>query len=402
MNPDLHQAICFFTRQTRIMDAMAVVCGTADRLESAWDGNMAAPDDGVLPNALFDLASLTKLFTGFSAMRLKEEGLLDFSRSVFSYDRRFEALRDITVEQLLSFAVELRTPGRVDACPDRDAALRCLFGAFPVGPSGRRPYSDIPAMVLKYVLESAAGLPYMEILRTRFLDSLGMGETFCKVPEPRLGNCLCYDHEHRIEGTRWILRSDPPRGIPHDPKAALIQGTTSDLCGHAGLFSTPDDLVRFCRGVLSGKVVSRPSLREMAVNRTGRRLPDGSYSQFLGYQCYIRHPNQFFSEIPAYMGRQALGIGGFTGNHLSVDPERNLFCVMLGNRVRNRLTVLLPEDGKTLHDYGLNEDGSGLFCWSDGELIPSSVQYVHQKDAHLHRIVAQVLGLKEMTYEELS
>jgi CubicO group peptidase (beta-lactamase class C family) len=157
-------------------------------------------------------------------------------------------------------------------------------------------------------------------------------------------------------------------------------------------------MVRFCRSVIGEKIVSRDSLREMAVNRTGYRRTDGSYTQYLGVQCYVRHPEQYHSEIPAYMGQEAFGIGGFTGNHVSVDPERGIFTILLGNRVKNRLTVLIPEAGKSLTDYGLKADGSGKFRWPDGEEIPSSVQYVHQKDAHLHRAAADVMGLPEVVF----
>jgi CubicO group peptidase (beta-lactamase class C family) len=114
----------------------------------------------------------------------------------------------------------------------------------------------------------------------------------------------------------------------------------------------------------------------------------------------VRHPEQYHSEIPEYMGQSAFGIGGFTGNHVSMDPERGLFTVFLGNRVKNRLTVLIPEEGKTLTDYGLNADGSGHFRWTDGEVIPSSVKYVHQKDRHLHRAVEEALGLEEAAFGE--
>ena len=184
----------------------------------------------------------------------------------------------------------------------------------------------------------------------------------------------------------------------------MIQGGTEDLCGHAGLFSTGGDMVRFCRAVLDGKIVSRASLREMAENRTGYLRKDGTYTQYLGYQCYVRHPQQYYSEIPRYMGRQAFGNAGFTGNHLSVDPEHGTFTLFLGNRVRDRLTVLLPEAGRTLADYGLNEDGSGHYRWrnADGTYteVPSSVKYVHQKDAHLHSAVARVLGLDHIEWTE--
>ena len=114
----------------------------------------------------------------------------------------------------------------------------------------------------------------------------------------------------------------------------------------------------------------------------------------------MRHPVQYWSEIPAYMGSRAFGIGGFTGNHVSMDPKRNIFTIFLGNRVRNRLTVLVPEAGKTLTDYGLNGDGSGTFPWEEGLVLPSSVKYVHQKDAHLHSAVMETLNLPAVPFGE--
>ena len=73
---------------------------------------------------------------------------------------------------------------------------------------------------------------------------------------------------------------------------------------------------------------------------------------------------------------------------------------MLGNRVRDRLTVLIPPEGRTLTDYGLLPDGRGRIRWEDGRLIPSSVQYVHQKDEHLHRVIAEVTGWKPVSWAE--
>ena len=200
----------------------------------------------------------------------------------------------------------------------REEALDCLFGTAHVGEPKGRAYSDIPSMVLKYVIEAASGLNFMDCVRKTVLEPAGMRETWALVPEERRNDCQRYDGEYRIEGEKYIHRTGPEPGVPHDPKAAVIQGGTEDLCGHAGLFSTGGDMVRFCRAVLDGKIVSRASLREMAENRTGYLRKDGTYTQYLGYQCYVRHPQQYYSEIPRYMGRQAFGNAGFTGNHLSV------------------------------------------------------------------------------------
>ena len=387
----LTEGIRFFPRETEILDGLSVACGAGARTETAMDGN-------VREESVFDLASVTKLFTGLCALKLKEEGLLDFSRPVFSYDSRFRGLKGISVGQLMAFEATVRTPARIDACADRERAAETLFAAESLPERERRPYSDIPAMILKYVMEAAGGAPLAELVRQTVLEPAGMKETWAAVPRERIGDCLSYDREHRIEQGRRILRDGLKPGIPHDPKAALLQGDTGDLCGHAGLFSTRGDMIRFCRAVLERRVVGEESLREMAVNRTGRKMPEGGHSQYLGMQCFVRHPEQYYSEIPAYMGRGAFGNAGFTGNHVSVDPERGLFTIFLGNRVRNRLTVLIPEPGKTLTDYGLNADGSGRFRWEEGETIPSSVKYVHQKDAHLHRAVADTLGLAEVPF----
>lgn len=392
MNDKLRNALSFFTRETGIMAGASVACGCGDRLETARDGAAAGE------RTIYDLASVTKLFTGLAVMSLKEDGLLDFRRPVSFYDPRFIRLAEVPVGDLAAFQQIIRTPERIDASSDRDRGLRCLFAAASDGRPEKRAYSDIPAMILKYVVEAAAGMPLYDCIKEKILKPAGMTETWAAVPENRLADCESYDREYRIEKSRRFVRTGLETGVPHDPKAALLQGRSGDLSGHAGLFSTLPDMVRFCRAVLAGRVVGEDTLREMAVNRTGRLLPDGSRSQYLGCQCYLRHPDQYYSEIPAYMGSRAFGIGGFTGNHVSVDPERNVFAVFLGNRVRGRLTVLVPEDGKTLEDYGLAADGLGVFRWEDGSLIPSSVNYVHQKDEHLHRAIAEVLDLPEVPF----
>ena len=386
MNDSILEAIAFFTRETGILDCLAVSCGQGDRRAWAMDGREAGE------HTLFDLASVTKIFTGLCLMRLWEEGLLNPFKRVSFYCPEFTRLNAVTVEQLMAFQVRLVTPQRIDACEDRESAFCCLKNTYSAGAAGQRAYSDIPCMVLKYVVEQVSGMSMMNCVRTLILDPAGMSETFASVPSDRLSDCLLYGPEYRIEGERWILRPDPVRGIPHDPKAAILQGSGDDLCGHAGLFSTLSDMELLARAILEERIVSRESLHRMAVNRTGRMLPDGTFTQYLGYCCYRKHPDQYFSEIPSAMSREAFGIGGFTGNHFSVDPGTGRYTVFLGNRVRNRLTVLIPPEGRRLEDYGLRPDGSGRIRWEDGSFRFSSVNYVHQKDARLHAVVDRVLS----------
>ena len=389
----LEESVDFFVRQAHSLACLSLTCGDGHSLYTARGGVRNEAGEPLEEDSIFDLASLTKLFTGLLTMRLHEEGLLDLKKPVTAYAPMFRNLSGIIVEQVLGFEVQLRTGERVDACPDRERALQELFAITPHPPEGRA-YSDMHAMVLKYVLEGAGGDSYMHLLSSRILTPLGMTSTFGYVPEDRRPSCVSCNREHRIEGKKWILRDRVAPGTVHDPKARILN-TQEDVTGHAGLFSTEQDMVRLCRGVLDGKVVSDSSLKYMAVNRTGRPLPGGGYIQYLGAQCYVRHPEQRHSEVPLYMSDRAMALSGFTGHHLSLDPVTRVFVVSLGSRVMNRLSVLVPEEGKKMEDYGLLPDGRGQITWVDGEKIWSSAGYVYLKDMHMHRAVQDTLGLPD-------
>ena len=390
MNEHLLQGILYFTRETRIMDGMAAVCGRDDFRAAACDGRE------IREKTLFDLASVTKLFTGITLMRLIETGTLDPQRRITDYCPAFSGLRSLTVEQAMGFQRLIQTPERIDEQESRENALAILREARDAGPTGPRAYSDIPAMILRYVIEAAAEMPMYACIKKLILEPADMRETWAGVPEDRKKDCLIYGPEYRIEGEKKIRREAPARGIPHDPKAGLLQGDSGDLCGHAGLFSTLGDMEKLAQALLAERILKKESLKKLAVNRTGRRRPDGSYTQYLGYQCYLKHPDQYYSEIPAAMGPEAFGIGGFTGNHFSVDPQNHRYTIFLGNRVRDRLTVLIPPAGKQRADYGLNADGTGEIIWEDGSRHFSSVDYVHQKDAHFHTAAETALKGSKM------
>ncbi len=382
--------IRYFTEEIRALACMSVACGTAGHAEFACGGIKDPEHTPVQPDSIYDLASLTKLFTGFLLMRLHESKRLDLDAPISAYAPQFIHLDHVTVREAAWFQKSIKTPERIDRASSQEEAQRLLFSAFPTE-IDRHPYSDIPAMVLKFVLEGAGGLPYMELLRQEILDPLSMKETFCRVTEALRGRCVSTDREHRIEKGQYILRTGILPGTPHDPKARILYGEEEDCPGHAGLFSTAGDLIRLCQGVLTGKVVSPDSLCRMAENHTGRLMDDGTWSQCLGCQCYVRHPDQHFSETPAFMSDAAIAWSGFTGNHLAIDPEKGIFEFYLGSRVMDRVSVILLNEGEALTDYGLHEDGTGEVTWPDGTRVISSVQYVYLKDEHLHPVLGAVL-----------
>ena len=385
----LNDSIRFFTEETHIMPGLSVACGTADKVLTAL-GGLADEDAGapLTADSIFDLASLTKLFTGLLVMRLREEGRLDLTKSVTAYAPQFVHLFGVTVDQVLGFEIALTTTARVDTQTTPEAGRALLLDIRPGEVTGRA-YSDMHAMVLKHVIEGAAQEDYTSLLKRCILAPLGMDNTYLIVPEHKRSLCVSCDNEHRLEKGRYILRSGVLPGTPHDPKARVLY---PEPCGHAGLFSTRGDMVKLCQGLLRYDVISRDGLLFMSRNRTGHLRPDGTYQQYLGAQCYVKHPVQRHSEVPLYESDKAISLSGFTGHHLSVDVETGVFALFLGNRVQNRLTVLVPEAGKSITDYGLKSDGTGSLVCQNGVRIYSSVNYVYQKDAHFHQAVAEALA----------
>ena len=385
--------------ESRMLTGILAAYGTAEKSECVLygraqevrleNGRFSPAVRALADNSLFDLASLTKLLICVAAMRLTELGLLSLDECVGRIDPRFVHLMDVPVFDVLCYRVCLQTPGRIDDAPTREEGLRRLFDVRTAPLPPVRIYSDINAMVVKYVIEAKSGLTLYDALMRYVLTPAGMTETFSAVPPELLGRCVCYNYEHRIVRDRYILRGNVETGMPHDPKALLLCDDGRDLCGHAGLFSTAQDMTRFAQALLRGDIIRRDTLLEIATNRTGQYHSDGTYRQPLGFLCFLRHPVQRLSEVPAHMGRHGFGISGFTGNHLVIDPDLGVFELFLGNRCHARVSHITPPEGQSIEDFGLDEYGAGNVAWPDGRLVPTSAKYVYRKDACLHEPIVQ-------------
>lgn len=383
----------------RMLTCICAVYGTAEESERAaygraqevllQAGRFVPCERPLTQESIYDLASLTKLLVCVMTMRLVEQGALSLDEYVGEIDARFTNLRNITVFDTLCYRVCLQTPGRIDDAPSRTEGLRRLFDVRPAPMPPVRIYSDINAMVIKYVIEAKTRMSLYDALKHWILDPCSMTQTFSTVPNHLLDRCVCYNYEHRIVGDQYILRDNVPLGAPHDPKALLLSDGGIDLCGHAGLFSTARDMTRFAQALLSGRLLRRDTLLSIATNRTGQYNPDGTYRQPLGFLCFLKHPVQRLSEVPAHMGTHGFGISGFTGNHLVIDPDLGIFELFLGNRCHARVSHITPAEGQTIEDFGLDEYGAGHIFWPDGRLVPASARYVYRKDACLHEPIVQ-------------
>jgi CubicO group peptidase (beta-lactamase class C family) len=376
--------VCYGNRDKHMIASIALkqeVMLTANGFESA-------PEE-ITGNTVYDIASLTKLFTLVSVLQLAEQGVLRMEDSIYCLDSRFLRLQDCTVFDCLSYLACLRTPERVDTQADADAAGAMVFQTYRVPLEGVRLYSDMNALVLKYIVEKISGLPFEQYLARHILKPAGMEETWANVPSHRRQDLMNYNYEHKRFNGSYALYTDAFPGLPHDPKARLLKCRNDTLSGHAGLFSTAEDLCRFCHALLQGRLISIETLMTVGINRTGYLKHDGSYRQFLGLLCFTKSPVQRLSEVPHWMGLRAFGLSGYTGNHLAMDPDAGVFDVFLGNRCHNRFSLVIPEEDAA--GIGLQEDGTGRVIWPDGRSVLSSFRYIHQKDSRLHQPVFNCL-----------
>jgi hypothetical protein len=186
---------------------------------------------------VFDLASVSKLFTCIAVLQLSERKKIALSSTIGSIDKRFLHISDVTVEELLSFRTALQTTSRIDTAENAEQAQKLLFDIHP-GPAPKKKfYTDMGAMVLKYVVESASGLSYWE-----YCGRTSSSRSVWNIPMRtyRRNSCrtpfaITTRRTVALGGTAWISTA---RGNHSRPKARLLRTLEPGPFGHAGLFST--------------------------------------------------------------------------------------------------------------------------------------------------------------------
>ncbi len=181
--------------------------------------------------SLFDLASITKLYTGVIVYKLMDEGILSFEDKITDIVKagnpdKFKQLGDITVGDIMQFKVQFETPSRIDEAISTPKAKELLYQTTVVG-KGAYNYNDIGMMILKEAVEEVTGKTFSGLFAEYIVEPLALENTFLAVPE---------DKRKLITGT-----PNAKKGLPNDPKAVIIGGYS----GHAGVFANNPDLLRF-------------------------------------------------------------------------------------------------------------------------------------------------------------
>jgi uncharacterized protein YbbC (DUF1343 family)/CubicO group peptidase (beta-lactamase class C family) len=274
-------------------------------------------------DTIFDIASLTKVVaTTTAVMQLVEKGRLRLEDPVARYWPEFGAngKGDITVRELLTHYSGLR--------PDIDLsrgssgykrAINMIAAEKPVAPPGARfIYSDINFEALGELVRRISGEPLDTYCRAHIFDPLGMKNAAFRPPRSWLS---------RIAPTEW-RKGAMLKGEVQDPTARRMGG----VAGHAGLFSSADDLALFARMLLNnGTLKGARILSPLSVGKmTSPQSPPGK-TVLRGLGWDIDSP--FSSNRGALYPVGSYGHTGFTGTSLWIDPVSGTFIVILTNSV---------------------------------------------------------------------
>ena len=302
----------------------AVVIGRrgATVLEKGFGNLSWSGKNPVLPaHTIYDLASLTKVVaTTSGVMILFDEGKVRLDDPVSKFVPSFAggAKDDITIRQLLEHRSGLpagRELWRIAMTPE-EARRAVIETPLECSPGECLIYSDLGADLLGWVVESASGQGLDEFLDQRVFKPRGMQETTFR--------------------PHWTLRDriaptelTPPRGYPlrgevHDENAFVLGG----VAGHAGLFSTASDLAIFAQMMLNGGQLNGVRIvSDSTVALFTARTPSRG-TRALGWDTCGQE-----GSCGNYLGPRAYGHTGFTGTSMWIDPDRDLFVILLTNRV---------------------------------------------------------------------
>ena len=279
--------------------------------------------EAMTADTIFDCASLTKVVaTTPSLMKLFEQGKFRLNDRVTQYIPEFQGGHsDITIRELFTHFSGLQPD--VVLKPEWSGYEHGMHLAYTTPPQAavdaRWIYSDINFELLGELVHRLSGQLVSDYARQNVWQPLGMKETMFQPPASLVP---------RIAPTERLNGGAPLRGVVHDPTARFMGG----VAGHAGMFSTADDLARYAQMMLNGGELNGVRLFSpltVAKFTEPQTPPDQPVLRGLGWD--IDSPNSGNSGELFPIG--SYGHTGFTGTSIWIDPSTKTYVILLANSV---------------------------------------------------------------------
>ncbi|MDZ5473701.1 serine hydrolase domain-containing protein [Bacillus sp. 31A1R] len=275
-------------------------------------------------NTVFDLASLTKIVATLpTILKLMEEGAIRLDDTITSFFPEFgvNGKDEIRVVHLLTYTSGLRAhkPYFLEALK-AEQVFKAIVEDQLVAPVGEKViYSDLGFIILYKLIEKLTDQPFEDFVRKNIFDPLEMKETSFNPTFPR----------ERYAATEFNeALKDYKHGIVHDDNTEFMGG----ISGHAGLFSTIDDLANYFSmieqdGVYNGKQL----LSKVSTQLARENFTPFDKTEYRGLGWILKGPRN--SSCGDFFSPKSYGHTGFTGTSVWFDPEAELRVILLTNRV---------------------------------------------------------------------
>jgi CubicO group peptidase (beta-lactamase class C family) len=329
--------LIFDAIERRIFPGAVVLIAHGDEvLHHAAYGSTMYGDVGsaaVQRDTIYDIASLTKMFTATAVLRLIDHGLLDLHAPAATYLPELQA-RDVTVFHLLTHTSGLDMRLSVLRHHSRAEIFKAVYAA-PLrhAPGTVVAYTNVNSLLLGEIVTRLHGAPFDRALHELVLEPLGLHATRFRPPSDWLPRIAPTEND-----MEW--RGGLVHGSVHDESAHALGG----VAGHAGLFSTAQDLYMFCKmWLLKGRKQKEESRERPApsfllhpssfiLSEETVRLATTNQTPELQFACGLG----WMMDRANFMGNAppgSFGHTGFTGPAMLVVPARQLIVVVLSNRV---------------------------------------------------------------------
>jgi CubicO group peptidase (beta-lactamase class C family) len=277
-------------------------------------------------NTMYDMASLTKVIsTTTAAMILEEQGQLDLDRSVASYLPEFNApdKAPITMRMVITHRGGLEAFAALyKDFKGRDQYLTQI-NARPLKstPGTATVYSDWDMILTQLVIERVTGQTLDKFVNDKVFAPLGMTSTMYNPDSAQFFDRIA---PTELDTAAGGLARGLVHGKVHDENAFAMGGVS----GHAGLFSTAHDLAIFAQMLLNGGEYNGVRIVKPSTIARWTAVQSRTSSRALGWDTPSKG-----SSSGIFFSPRSFGHTGFTGTSLWIDPEKNLFVILLTNRV---------------------------------------------------------------------
>lgn len=313
-------------------------------------------------DTLYDIASLTKVFTSVLVYIAFEEGRIDLKDKVFDIDNSFTYLKDTMIIDLLSHNQNIWTNGYLGSVASKKEFYDILYTAYVK--ENKPTYVDVHYIILGVLLEKIYSMSYEDLCVERIFSVLNMNDTTFN---PNGDICASNNYEQNGD----IIVDNIYPGLIHDTKGRIAKKYGLNL-GHASIFTTGQDLLMFLESFFNYKLLKKETIELMLEHRntneenlkklvdiSNEKDPNKAYEKLKKENGSFYLPKTYnnmgtryrnvikeLNDIPDKASDNSIVFSGYTGPMFTIDFDNKIIVLVMCNVMHN--TKLNRDERKAL------------------------------------------------------